>query len=133
MSAPFPWLCRTCCNIVTLCRKVLSPEAFLGLTGRLVSAGTERMARGYFVGLGRRFSESDPPDPQQVASERWAAFERAWERLSEGGVPLRPSDEAWEHYAAQRHKWDVSSTSLRQQFGYPTCDDAGRDLGQHSR
>ena len=115
-------------EVVTLCRTVLCPQTFPALAGGLVSAGTERVARSYFIGLDRKFRDSRLMDQDaRVTQERRAAFEWAWARLSAAGVPLRPQDEAWTRYAATRVTWDAASARLRSQFGYPAFDDARRD------
>ncbi|GGK39304.1 hypothetical protein GCM10008955_36390 [Deinococcus malanensis] len=68
-------------EVVTLCRTLLLPGAFPALTGGLVIAGTERVARSYSMALIRKF-EGRPVDGGRLARSRRTAFETAWSALS---------------------------------------------------
>ncbi len=109
-------------EIVTLCRTLLSPEVYPSLTGGLVTAGTERVVRSYFLGLGQKFHHSPADYGERGIAERSAAFAKAWDRLEAAGLPLRPRDEAYALYTGQRSKWDQASMQLREQFGYPVFE-----------
>lgn len=111
-------------EVVTLCRTVLSPAAFPALTGGLVIAGTERIARSYFTALVRKF-EGQPVDGERLMQERRAAFDTAWQTLSLAGVPLRAREEAWARYDWERRTWDEASARLRAGFGYPAFENGG--------
>lgn len=108
-------------EIVTVCRTVLDPTHFASLSRGIVTRGTERIVRGYFVSLNAKF-----PEPQlneaDVTRGRAEAFEQAWNALSAVGAPVRPRVEAWAGYEKMRRVWDRESVALRLQLGYPVLD-----------
>jgi len=112
-------------QVVTLCRSMLSPDAYPSLARGLVTAGTERTIRGYFTAMTRRYRQ-EKIDDAAVERDREASFAEAWQTLRDAGVRVRPRDDAWDAYVQFRQRWDGASMQLRLRFGYPTGD-AWRD------
>lgn len=113
-------------EIVTILRSMVSPSAFPALTEGIVTGGTERLVRGYFATLSRRFV-SDSVAPYDLEATRRGAFEHAWRVLKRKNIPLRPPDEAWHLYEQTRRHWDAPSARTRLRFGYPTRQEWHRE------
>lgn len=105
-------------EITTICRSLLDPEAHPTLAVGLVTAGTERVARGYFETVTAKFRTPDA-DEATLDRARRAAFDRAWHVLENSRATLRPREEAWRHYEMERRTWDRTCACLRALFGYP--------------
>ncbi|WP_169737101.1 potassium channel family protein, partial [Deinococcus pimensis] len=88
-------------EIVTVCRTVLSPERYPLVTRGIVSAGTDRIVRGYFATLADKFGD-DHVQKGELDRRREHAFEEAYARLHAAGLELRPRDDARRRYVEAR-------------------------------
>ncbi len=105
-------------EIVTVCRSLLDPSSFPQLADGIVTRGTERIVRGYFVALNAKFPKRTL-DEAAVTRMRRATFEHAWTTLNGADVAVRPRAQAWEAYERRRQAWDRESVALCLQLGYP--------------
>lgn len=105
-------------ELTTICRSVLSPVAYPSLALGLVTAGTERLTRGYFESLSRKFRGR--VDVSEAAIEdRHLHFDQVRLKLEQAGIELREKEEAWEIYNKMRQGWEIPCHTIRVLFGYP--------------
>lgn len=105
-------------ELTTLCRSMLAPEQHNSLANGLVTAGTERLTRGYFETLAQKFMPA-AVIPERVEQAREMHFAHAWQELERAGISLRTREEAWSIYNKMRQGWDVPCHKIRVLFGYP--------------
>ncbi|GGJ49755.1 potassium channel family protein [Deinococcus roseus] len=105
-------------ELTTLCRSVLSPEAYPSLANGLVTAGTERLTRGYFEALARKFGGVVELHPE-ASQNRKMHFDHVRQELERAGVELRDPEEAWNIYNTMRQGWEIPCHTIRVLFGYP--------------
>ncbi|PYE56535.1 potassium channel family protein [Deinococcus yavapaiensis] len=113
-------------EVVTILRTMVSPLAYPALAEGIITGGTERIVRGYFATLARRFETNSLP-PGELEDARRGAFEHAWRVLQRKNIPLRDPNEAWHRYEQTRRHWDAPSARTRTRFGYPTRQEWRRE------
>ncbi|GEM48930.1 potassium channel family protein [Deinococcus cellulosilyticus] len=105
-------------ELTTICRSVLSPTAYPSMANGLITAGTERLTRGYFESLARKFGGRVEVSREAI-EDRHIHFDQVRAKLEQAGVQLRDREEAWAIYNTMRQGWEIPCHTIRVLFGYP--------------